>query len=266
MAENDAPPLLPASPAQRMIMLPENDPMPAAPPPAAEEAAAWEAPRPRTLVDHAVDVILAAASRGLLLPGDRLVEKDLSKLLNMSRVPIREAIRLLESQGIVTSEPYKGIRLMSVTRERLEQVLDVRVALETLACRRAIEHKRIGPREMARLGQAVDELRLMGERGDVYGFAKADTDFHRRLCALAANPVLSAQWESLARQLTIIFGLSTLGKAMPQIVYEHRLLVEVLAGGDAAAMERALAEHILVQPHEADFERVIAERRKARDG
>jgi len=223
----------------------------------------WEAPRPRTLLDHAADVILSAASRGLLLPGDRLVEKDLCQMLGISRVPVREALRSLESQGIVTSEPYRGIRLMSVSKEKLDHILDVRVVLESLAARRAIEGGRNGKAGVARLTQAVDDLRIMGERGDVYGFAKADTEFHRTLCALAANPVLSAQWESLARQLTIIFGLSTLGKPINTIVHEHRLLVEVFEAGDLDAMERAIREHILVQPRDVDFDRVIAERRRS---
>jgi DNA-binding GntR family transcriptional regulator len=223
----------------------------------------WEVPRPRTLADHASEVILSAASRGLLIPGDRLVEKDLCQMLDISRVPLREALRSLESQGIVTSEPYRGIRLMSVSKEKLDQILDVRAVLESLAARRAIEAKRNDAAGVARLDQAVDGLRIMGERGDVYGFAKADTEFHRTLCALAGNPVLSAQWESLARQLTIIFGLSTLGKPINTIVYEHRLLVEVFQAGDLDAVEKAVREHILVQPRDVDFDKVIAERRLA---
>jgi len=222
----------------------------------------WEAPRPRTLVEHVVDVILSAAARGQLLPGDRMVEKDLCQMLGISRVPLREALRSLESQGIVTSEPYRGIRLMSVSKEKLDHILDVRVVLESLAARRAIEGGHNGPAGVARLRQAVDDLRIMGERDDVYGFAKADTEFHRTLCSLSGNPVLSAQWEALARQLTIIFGLSTLGKPINTIVHEHKLLMEVFEAGDLDAMERAIREHILVQPRDVDFDRVIAERRQ----
>lgn len=228
------------------------------------EADTWEAPRPKTLADHACEVILAAAVRGVLLPGDRLVEKDLCNMLGMSRVPVREALRTLESQGIVTSEPYRGIRLMSVSHEKLNQILDVRAALESLACRRAIEAGRNDAKGVARLQRAVDELRATGERGDVYGFAKADTAFHRTLCSLAENPILSAQWETLARQLTIVFGLSTLGKLVATIVDEHLLLLSVFQSGDLDAIDEAVRQHILVQPHEIDFEKVIAERRQAR--
>ena len=228
-----------------------------------EGAFAWEAARPRTLVDHAVETILSAASRGLILPGDRLSEPDLALHLGMSRVPIREALRILESQGVVTSAPYKGIRLMEVSTERLLQIIDVRVPLEALACRRAIEEGRNGPKEIALLDAAVAELDLMRRRRDTYGFAGADTAFHRLLCGLAGNPVLSTLWECIARQLTVIIGLSTMQKPMTSIVAEHRRLVAVFGTGDIAATEQEIEEHIRVQALDVDYRQIIADRRAA---
>ena len=228
-----------------------------------EGASTWDAARPRTLVDHAVETILAAASRGLILPGDRLAEPDLALHLGMSRVPIREALRILESQGVVTSAPYKGIRLMEVSTERLLQIIDVRVPLESLACRRAIEDGHNGAKEIGLLDAAVAELDLMRRRRDTYGFAGADTDFHRLLCGLAGNPVLSTLWEGIARQLTVIIGLSTMGKPMASIVAEHRRLVAVFASGDIAATEREIEEHIRVQALDVDYRQIIVDRRAA---
>lgn len=224
----------------------------------------WMPARPRTLVAHAVDAVLSAASRGLILPGDRLAEPDLALHLGMSRVPIREALRILESQGVVVSEPYKGIRLMEVTTARLEHLIDVRVPLETLACRRAIGMGRNGPRQVAALAAAVADLDLMRQRGDVYGFASADAAFHRTLCGFAGNPVLQMLWESIARQLTVIFGLSTLGKPMSTIVDEHRRLADAFAAGDGGALDRELEDHIRVQALDVDYEAIVAQRRAER--
>lgn len=226
--------------------------------------ALWEAARPRTLVDHAVAAIISGAARGVILPGDRIVEVELAKALGMSRVPIREALRMLEAQGVVTSAPYRGIRLMEVTHERLEQLVDVRANLETLAAKRALEAGRNGPAQVQRLRLARDELELMARRQDVYGFALADAGFHRALCAFGGNPVLSALWESLSRQVTIVLGLSTLGKPMLDIVAEHDRLIEVFAAGDQAALARALHDHIVVLVHGIDFDAIIAERRRAK--
>lgn len=225
----------------------------------------WEAPRPTTMVDHAVAAIVSGASRGVILPGDRIVEADLVSALGMSRVPIREALRILESQGVVTSLPYKGIRLMEVTHERLEQVLDVRSNLEILAVRRALEAGRNRGRDIELLQTARQELHLMAEREDAYGFALADAGFHRQLVGLAGNPVLSTLWESLARQVTIIGGLATLGKPMPEIVIEHDLLIEVYASGNVDATVRELHEHIVVMAHGIDFDAIVDERRRVRD-
>ena len=216
------------------------------------------------MVDLAVAAIISGATRGVILPGDRIVEAELAKALGMSRVPIREALRILESQGVVTSAPYKGIRLMEVTHERLEQVLDVRANLEILAARRAIEAGRNGPAELARLRSARDELELVAARGDVYAFALADAAFHRTLCELGGNPVLSVLWESLARQVTVIGGLATLGKPMTEIVAEHDRLIEVFASGDIEGMARELHDHIVVFAHSIDFDAIIADRRRSR--
>jgi len=195
----------------------------------------WRVARPRTLVDHAVDAILAAASRGLILPGDRIAEPDLVSRLGMSRVPIREALRILESQGIVTSEPYKGIRLMEISHQRLEQIIDVRIPLETLACRRAIEAGRNGQPQLTRLYQAVADMQMMMQRDDVYGFASADTDFHRTLCSFGHNPVLSNLWESIARQL-----------------------------GDIDKMTAEIENHVRIQALDVDYESIITQRRQQR--
>lgn len=227
------------------------------------EQSQWQTVRPRTLVDHAVDAILSAASRGLILPGDRVSEPDLVMRLGMSRVPIREALRILESQGIVSSEPYKGIRLMDISQQRLENIIDVRIPLETLACRRAIELGHNGPAQIARLDASVEELILMHQRNDVYGFASADTEFHRVLCSFADNPVLSNLWESIARQLTVIFGLSTMGKPMDAIIEEHRQLTRVFAAGDIAQMTHEIELHVRVQALDVDYQQIIAQRRQA---
>ncbi|WP_336778566.1 GntR family transcriptional regulator [Pantoea sp. USHLN256] len=235
--------------------------------PLAQEAAtdnSWNAARPRTLVDHAVDAILSAASRGLILPGDRIAEPELVAKLGMSRVPIREALRILESQGIVTSEPYKGIRLMEISHQRLEQIIDVRIPLETLACRRAIEAGRNSAEQLNQLYQGVAQMQAMMQNDDVYGFASADTDFHRTLCSFAHNPVLSNLWESIARQLTVIFGLSTMGKSMSDIIEEHQRLINVFADGDIAKMTDEVENHIRIQALDVDYETLITQRRQHR--
>ena len=96
----------------------------------------------KTLVEQVVDRIVEAAARGIFLPGDRVVEAEVARRLQVSRVPVREALRLLESQGIVENIPYRGMRLMDVSVARLEKVLKVRLVLEQLAAEEADSPRR----------------------------------------------------------------------------------------------------------------------------
>ena len=217
--------------------------------------------QPRTLVHQVIDALVAGASEGLILPGDRIIEADLAEQLGVSRVPVREALRVLESQGIVINEPYKGIRLTPVTHERIDQLIEVRVALETTAATRAIRLALNDGPHLQELEAIVHEMETMAARNEVFGFATADTTFHRTLCSYAGNAVLSDMWEMLARQMTIIFGLSALGKPMTDIVEEHWELIRVFRSGDAADMARAISDHIDVEIHKVDLEKIIAQRR-----
>jgi len=217
--------------------------------------------QPRTLVHQVIDALVAGASEGLILPGDRIIEAELAEQLGVSRVPVREALRVLESQGIVINEPYKGIRLTPVTPERIDQLIEVRVALETTAATRAIRLKLNDGPHLEELDSIVHDMEVMAARNDVFGFATADTQFHRTLCSHAGNAVLSDMWEMLARQMTIIFGLSALGKSMLAVVEEHWELIRVFRSGKVADMARAISEHIDVEIHKVDLEKIIAERR-----
>lgn len=225
----------------------------------------WRPLQPQTLVDLVIEALISQAARGAVLPGDRIVEAEIARKLGISRVPVREALRLLESQGIVINEPYKGIRLRPVTNRRVHDLIEARTALETSAAHRAVAagHNRDG--WLAPLRAAVADMDLMAAREDSYGIAAADTSFHRALCQLGGNSVVLDLWETLSRQSTIIFGLATLGKPMPAIVDEHRDLLTVFETGDRCAIAEILHQHITVMNLAVDYETILDERRARRD-
>lgn len=208
----------------------------------------------RTLVDQVVDTIVEATATGVFLPGDRIVEAEVARALNVSRVPVREALRILESQGIVVNTRYRGMRLMDVSVDRLEKILKVRLALETLAAREVLEKLKDDPGVLAPLDRVVDDLHRAAERDDSYEVARLDTEFHRVLCKISGNDVLLQLWEPLSRQLTIIFGLSTLQKGLDAIVSEHDSLLKSIKAADMAALEHVMKEHILDYTQALDYE------------
>src|SRR5262245_35014455 len=92
----------------------------------------------RTLSDEAADRIRSAIRRGVLAPGDRLVEKNLAEQLGMSRIPIREAIQKLAEESLVKRIPHRGAFVNFLSRTELEEISSLRVVLEQFVVERAI--------------------------------------------------------------------------------------------------------------------------------
>jgi DNA-binding GntR family transcriptional regulator len=116
---------------------------------------------------------------------------------------------------------------------------------------------------LAGLEKIIAELELMAARKDAHELARADVAFHRELCRLSGNDVLCKLWEPLSQQMAIVIGLSTLDKSMYGIVEE--VLLETFARGEVSELDQALQEHIQMQNDAVDFERIIEQRRIARD-
>jgi len=220
--------------------------------------------QPRTMVEQAAEAVVAAAARGLFLPGDRLVEAEIARDLGISRVPVREALRLLESQGIVVSTPYKGMRLMQVTNRGVAELMRVRLALESLALREALVSGP-APEAIAALRRAAERYRDAAETpgGDAAAAVLADEAFHGALCRASGNVTLHGVWHSLARQLAVLWGLSAPFKDQSETAREHDAILDRLAARDAAGAEAALAEHIGWHLH-FDFEAAVEQRRRQR--
>jgi DNA-binding GntR family transcriptional regulator len=216
----------------------------------------------KTLVDQVVDAIVEATARGDFLPGDRIVEAEVARALNVSRIPVREALRLLESQSVVVSERYRGMRLMSVDIDGLGKILKVRLALEQLAGADVIDRLARRVETLEPLMAVLQEMHLAADAEDAFRVAKLDTDFHRCLCRLSGNDVLVRTWEPLSRQLTIIFGLATHRKSLKSIVAEHDDVIDALRQGDLAGFNRLMEIHILEYTRAVDYEDLVEQLRR----
>src|SRR4051794_31833369 len=216
---------------------------------------------PRTLVEQVGDAIVRAAALGELLPGDRVVEADLARLLRVSRVPVREALRMLESQGVVVNTPYRGMRLMEVSAARLRDILKVRLELERLAAREVLARPEARAALVAELEALCRVMDAAAARADGYELARLDTEFHRALCRASGNEALLGSFEPLARQLTIIFGFSALQKDLASVVAEHVELNRAIARGDEAELMELLRIHIIDANEVLDHDAFIRSRR-----
>ena len=207
-----------------------------------------------TLVEQTVDVIVKAAAEGRFRPGDRVVEAEVARELGVSRVPVREALRLLESQGIVVSAPHQGMRLMEVDAAHLRQILVVRSGLERLAAPAAAIALQRDPAAQRGMKVHLTAMGAAARRGSGFDLAQADTAFHRAICRLSDNRVLLQLWETLARRLTIIFGLAARTMDLREVHRAHVGLLQVLLRGDAAEIGAVLDRHIMEAVDVLSFE------------
>lgn len=178
---------------------------------------------------------------GQLLPGSRMVERELAAELGVSRVPVREALRMLETEGFVTVVPRKGVVVRSMSREDVVELFDVREALEVLATRRAAESAT--PTDLRRLEQLLGKARKAIDAGDGTAAGAANEAFHDEIIVLARNGLLAGMLEPLQGRLHWLFRQT---EDLDALWSEHRQLYEAIASGDSdRAAEQAL-RHVRV--------------------
>jgi DNA-binding GntR family transcriptional regulator len=201
--------------------------------------------RSATLTDQVLDAILRGAIERRIPFGARLVEAEIAKELNVSRVPVREALRLLCSQGIVENQPYKGMCLMTVDDRMLNETLTVRHHLETLAVKLAVKNLRAGRKNLLGLLDALDVMQRAHESGSAADMAASDVGLHRAILHMADSDTLTFIWETLARKFQVIVGIAWYANDQDRIYEQHVKLVELFKKKDLDAILEFLEPHIM---------------------
>lgn len=209
----------------------------------------------KPLRDQAADAIRDAIIGGALAPGDRIPEQELAEQLGVSRVPIREAIRILEQQGLVQVQPKIGTLVSRLTLEQLYDGLCVRAALEEWAVRQALE--RAAPAEWERVCQeleaATQAMRrlVVGDRPDFAvkrAEAVLDVEWHACIVQASRNQTLIPAWRNVAWLTRIMMrnaaGAPSAGEWAATIAH-HEALLSILRRRDLAAGLAATRQHVL---------------------
>lgn len=203
--------------------------------------------RSPTLTEKVTDAIVLAVMERRIPFGSRLVEAELSRALNVSRVPVREALRLLESQGVVVNTPYRGMCLMTVDEKKLHEILSVRTLLEERAIRLAIVQLELGEATTEGLREALKRMRQALEEGSAVRMAASDIGFHRALLNATGNETLSAMWEIMARQFQMIVGIAwhSLDTERERNFRDHERLLALVEARDPDAAAHEIVPHIM---------------------
>jgi DNA-binding GntR family transcriptional regulator len=198
------------------------------------------------LAERAAEAIVLGVASGALQPGQRLVEVELARLLQMSRVPLREALKILEAQGIVESTPHRGTHIASFDEARIDEICEARLVLEKIAMRGAMEAYRRDPALVARLDKVLGAMERAAMHMEWIEISKADLDFHREICRASGNAIVQKLWDALARHVLIVFGKEIRSERDAKaIMGQHKRLRDILAAGKAEALDEELAQHIL---------------------
>ena len=201
-------------------------------------------PAPQSASAAAGEVIREAIIDGRLPPGQRLKEEELARELGISRTPVREALLMLESEGLVESIPRRGATVRSYAVSDLDDVYQLRALLEGYAARRAAG--RISPDDIARLEKSCDRFDRLRAEDDLLDLVKENLLFHSVVHEAAASDRLAA----LIRKVIEIplvyksfYWYSPEQKLISQ--HYHRQLTRALRLRDGERAELIMKEHVL---------------------
>jgi DNA-binding GntR family transcriptional regulator len=193
-----------------------------------------------TAQDQVLREIRQAIMTRRLKPGQRIRQWDLADRLNVSSVPVREALKTLEAEGQVTYEPYRGYKVVELSVEQLEEIYLARGLLEREVTRRAI--KNIDEQLILRLEESLSRMDELAAAGDVLGYTEANREFHFLLFERAGLPrichMIDLLWQNSEAYRGLIFGSEWSRRANE----DHEAILEACRAGNAdrviAAQER----------------------------
>ncbi|MGQ4877012.1 GntR family transcriptional regulator [Billgrantia sp. LNSP4103-1] len=197
----------------------------------------------RNLVEQVADFLTQAIISQHYAPGQRLSEVQLARDLGVSRAPVREAARLLESRGLLVSQPRRGFFVRALDASELTDVFDLRLCLERHALSRLVG---IYDAEMElALRRQVELMCQVALEDSDSRKIEEDLAFHRMLIALSGNRRLLKAFDDISHELRLCIALIGKTHADPDtIATSHWALLDALASGDAGRCRDAIDYHI----------------------
>lgn len=179
--------------------------------------------------------------KGEYEPGERLVENKLSAELGVSRIPVREALRALASEGLVLIEPRRGASVARLSPDIVREMVEVRATLEGLNAKLAAQRR--DPELVAELQAVLDQGMDAAAQGRADELLSLNSRFHEVLGTIAANSVLQEMMRSLRERTAVLFGPANARRAR-QNWEEHAQILQAVIAGDADLAALLAARHV----------------------
>jgi DNA-binding GntR family transcriptional regulator len=197
--------------------------------------------------DYIVEQLRAEISAGKLKPGQKLRQEELAARFQISSTPVREALRKLEAEGLLTSVPHQGVFVSQIRLEEMEERYRLRILLETYAVKEAMRHLQAAPEQRDKLLNDLEEYQAAIcaalEEGRHSEVNQLSYDLHLRLYEEARSPLLKQMILDLWKHFPFRSLWFVPGRA-EQAHAEHLILFDAIRQGDTAEAERLLREHL----------------------
>jgi DNA-binding GntR family transcriptional regulator len=196
-----------------------------------------------TRADEILTTLEAEILSGKLPPGSRLEETELSERFECSRTPIREALRQLASEALITMRSRQPAMVSALSARKLLEMFQVMAELEGLCSRLAA--RRATPEQIARLRATQDELRAALDSGEVDRFYEINRRFHEIVYEASQNEFLAAQTRSLRNRVSVYRKMVTQKvRRRLDTVDEHEQVIAAIERGDGDAADKAMSTHV----------------------
>ena len=200
---------------------------------------------PSSLVELSVRRLRQDILSGVLPPGERLIEEQLTQRFGISRAPLREALRELAQQGLVEHSPRRGMRVAELSEADVDELFGLRDLLERYAMELALPLA--GGRSLAGLTSAWEAMAATARTGDAFGENEAHRRFHIEVVALAGQRQLLMSFEPVILKLQLYMAANLRREAEHRApsegVERHRRLLDAITSGDLPMVLAALATH-----------------------
>lgn len=197
--------------------------------------------RPKTISEEVYDYLRQELFAGRIEPGRWLREQEVAEALQVSRTPVREAIRRLAQEGLMVFSTNRGAQVRPISLTEAEEVYAIRDRLEGMAAGLAAKHAT--PLEVAGLREQLAFISELAE-DDFVGQIRADNEFHLSIATLSGNELLADMVQRLndrvtrAKVITRDVNVTALARA------QHLLIVDAIARADEVAAEEAMRRHV----------------------
>lgn len=208
-------------------------------------AAVLSMPEKRALSDDVASRLRAAILSGAFAPGERLREEQMARALGVSRGPVREALAELERQGLVVLNRNRGAVVAQLSRDDLEELYTLRLAIEELAIRRAAEAS--DPEAITQMQSVIDGMQSAIDRGITeQEAAEFDLGFHDLIYDAADHRRLKDTWTNMRPQIHVLLLNRNVADVdfREMLVSGHQVLLDCIAESDPDCAATHLREHL----------------------